>query len=836
MRSLTPAGLALAVALSLAGTAPAQQRPPKVLIDEGGVRVGFPNPSDGSGFKTGFWAPVYVQLTAPGPDRVTRADGDIVVSTTDSDDMENVYRVPLPPMEPKEQTTVLTYVRPGATGSEITVTIKANDGRTLAYQRAGRGGFAPAPPGTFLYVTAGADSTPLRRALRPQKAAPAEGGVPQVEDVGEGGEDADALTTFSHVNQVHDLPTRWFGYDPVDVLILETGGNPSFVQQLLDDRANRKEALAEWVHRGGRLVISVGHNHQLVNALLEQLQVINCSVHGTVPKSGLDSVPRWANVNERFVPRPPRNKEQADRGEPVIELAKIDIQPRKNVQNLLDEVDQKTRERWPVIVQAPSGLGRVVLIDFDLDKGPFTDWEGQNRFWQKLNAELRPGQAGGKVQNNPNMAMGGMPGWDQAHSDVGSLMQDRLEAFTEVPVISFGWVALFILLYIVVVGPLDYLFLKKVVKRLELTWITFPTVVLVVSALAYVSAYYLKGNDLRINKVDLVDVVAELPDGDAAQPRLAQGTKAYGSTWFTVFSPRIQNYTIGVEPAAAAWVPEADKQAPANPHSAVVTWMGRPENSYGGTGRSAGSPSLFRRAYEYAPDAAGLKGVPIQVWSTKSFTASWQAALSEDRPLFQAELTRVTGRTGEQLTGTVTSQLPVELEDAVLLYRNTRYPLPPRGGRLPPGVPCKLDPPLAVGGPGNPQAALEEYFRDAQVITNLNPWAGNPRFREGNRMESAAPNMKSLMFGDKDSNGGHARNMTLRRLEESWRLNRPEEAVVVGRVPRAEDAAETVSLGGASPSRLWLGQLPDSGEQRPPLAGKLCQETYVRVFIPVATK
>ena len=32
------------------------------------------------------------------------------------------------------------------------------------------------------------------------------------------------------------------------------------------------------------------------------------------------------------------------------------------------------------------------------------------------------------------------------------------------------------------IGPLDYLFLKKVVKKLELTWITFPTVVLVVSA------------------------------------------------------------------------------------------------------------------------------------------------------------------------------------------------------------------------------------------------------------------------------------------------------------------------------------------------------------------
>ena len=51
--------------------------------------------------------------------------------------------------------------------------------------------------------------------------------------------------------------------------------------------------------------------------------------------------------------------------------------------------------------------------------------------------------------------------------------------------------ALQILIYIIIVGPLDYLVLKKLMKRLtghermEWTWITFPTVVLVVSIGAY---------------------------------------------------------------------------------------------------------------------------------------------------------------------------------------------------------------------------------------------------------------------------------------------------------------------------------------------------------------
>ena len=37
---------------------------------------------------------------------------------------------------------------------------------------------------------------------------------------------------------------------------------------------------------------------------------------------------------------------------------------------------------------------------------------------------------------------------------------------------------------------------------MELTWITFPTIVVTVSLLAYYAAYVLKGNDLLVNKVD----------------------------------------------------------------------------------------------------------------------------------------------------------------------------------------------------------------------------------------------------------------------------------------------------------------------------------------------
>ena len=68
------------------------------------------------------------------------------------------------------------------------------------------------------------------------------------------------------------------------------------------------------------------------------------------------------------------------------------------------------------------------------------------------------------------------------HDEFTGALQGSLDFFEGVPVVSFGWVALFILIYIILIGPVDYLFLKKVVKRLEWTWVTFPVIVITVSA------------------------------------------------------------------------------------------------------------------------------------------------------------------------------------------------------------------------------------------------------------------------------------------------------------------------------------------------------------------
>src|SRR5262249_29989775 len=272
---------------------------------------------------------------------------------------------------------------------------------------------------------------------------------------------------------------------------------------------------------------------------------------------------------------------------------------------------------------------------------PFTQWKGQAAFWETLIRESGPAYTT-SVQKDDLLGT--------VHSandpEILGQMQRGLEVFEGIPIISFWWVALFILLYIIVVGPLDYFLLKRVVKRLELTWITFPVVVITVSAAAYFTAYSLKGHDQKINKLDLVDIDMHT-------------STVQGKTWFAIFSPRIQNYSVSVEPAEN-WGLRKDKDLPPTP---LVSWMGS---------ASKGRQSLFRRSYDYEPAAAGLDHVPIQVWATKHFQATWQAPIDPASPPIKANLG---SRDSNEIHGEITNNLPVALQDVYLIYGKNVYPL-----------------------------------------------------------------------------------------------------------------------------------------------------------------
>ena len=240
-----------------------------------------------------------------------------------------------------------------------------------------------------------------------------------------------------------------------------------------------------------------------------------------------------------------------------------------------------------------------------------------------------------------------------------------LEQFPGVKLIPFGWVAFFIFLYILLIGPGDYFFLKKVLKRMELTWITFPTIVVAVSLLAYYAAYLLKGNELLVNQVDVVDV--DQVDG-----------LVRGSTWASMFSPQNRDYNdpcrsrcrwTTTPPRRQSGTERRAARAPARDqrHDELVQLA---RGSVRCHGELQPAVQLRRQRLRVRSRPAGvekLEGVRIPIWSTKCVTARWFGPAGTPgrcRP-------RPVGT--DRLAGTVTNRLDIPLEDAILAFGKQVY-------------------------------------------------------------------------------------------------------------------------------------------------------------------
>lgn len=790
--------LSCSLVLILAPAAQAQQ-PLRVKIDRDKVMVGFQKSGESATglFLPGMWTTLYVPLVeaADGPiilhvgkDGVAR--GELIVECGDNHDVQTTLTVPF--RLSKQDLRILTYIKPAGRAPQIKLTIKTKE-QTVSTQ-------VEHPTSLnlseHLYIVLGDSPPQLTSALRRMSGNP----------------EPNAETRGRHAGfeiDVERMPTQWYGYSGVDLVVLTTE-NDKFLEKLLEKRDQPQiRALAEWVKRGGRLLVSVSwRNQHLVERLLK-LPAWQPALPEIVPANAqvklrsLFSVQRPGAKAEPFVPV----------GAETFVLPHL--QRHDQVEVMIKEEPQPgfTKEETPILARFPYGLGSVSLLALDVTKEPFTKWSGNIDFWETLVTRLAPrgprdGQAGGRDFGQPG-------------NDLTSLLYDQLDHF-DTPPISFGWVAFFILLYILVVGPLDYIILKKVFKRLEWTWVTFPAIVLGVSATAYFTAYAIKGSDQKINQLDLIDI--DLRTDLDANGRTKQAY-VYGTSWFMIFSPRIDNYTVGLMPALPAWQEGAKADTPG-----LVSWQGKRESERGPTGGPRGQV-WHRRAYEYArqdatdPDSRliGLKDVPIPVWTSKAFTATWEAQPAQ-LP-FAAKLEYDPDNRDRPLFGTIQSRLPVNLEDVVLIYGKKWLSLQP----------------LRAGA--EPQRVVWE------VPLDFNQWAGDARhggWHPGMHDQQFHPTAvaKTFLFHEACDLEKTWRNHELRMLDQSWRLrdawqrdSKIREAILVARLPRSSGSAESLTEAKERlPTHLWIHGLPDGQAARPKLSGTLNHETFIRVYLPVTPK
>ena len=218
---------------------------------------------------------------------------------------------------------------------------------------------------------------------------------------------------------------------------------------------------------------------------------------------------------------------------------------------------------------------------------------------------------------------------------------------------SFWLVALLLCAYLVLIGPADYFFLRKCTRRMELTWITFPGIVILVSLAAWLLAVWFRGSEVRMNQVDLVDV-----DTASGWTR--------GTTWATVFSPRTRTFDLSARPL----LPGTSRQPAAAPCDRLVGAGGQLAGRHGPANRRAtalaGALRLLAGAGSDGPRAGarGVDQVALRAWQGRIAASPVQIDLKEEDKF---------------LTGTVTNRLPCRLTHCLLAYQGLAYELGKEG-------------------------------------------------------------------------------------------------------------------------------------------------------------
>ncbi len=418
------------------------------------------------------------------------------------------------------------------------------------------------------------------------------------------------------------LPTHWLGYDGIDWLVLSTS-NPEIYRPLTSDSAQRR-AIDDWIARGGKLLLAVGSQ-------APELLAPEGALAGLAPG-------RW--VENYRLSLTGAIEEFSGTKQPLAAAAASDgfeLQvPRLEVS---DGVVVCREADLPLVVRQARGFGQVMFAGLDLNQSPLADWKGRTALLARLLD--RPSN----LADDDPLRRQGRVTW-LGLTDLSAQLRGALDQFAGIELIPFAVVAGLILAYVALIGPVDYWVVTKVFRRPELTWLTFPLIVLVTCLGAYGYAVWKKGSSLRANQVDLVDV--DLASG------LVRGT-----SWANVFSPQASSFDVRFGPARAAGEP--DPAAPTfQPRETLVSWFGLPGTGFGGMDALGVEGALGTDQYRASPKLDALIELPLQVWSTKSLVTRWTA---EDPGLIAAALE---AGTDEVPLGVITNRSPFTWENGLL--------------------------------------------------------------------------------------------------------------------------------------------------------------------------
>jgi hypothetical protein len=300
----------------------------------------------------------------------------------------------------------------------------------------------------------------------------------------------------------------------------------------------------------------------------------------------------------------------------------------------------------PLLSAISLGGGRVTFLGADLASDPLRGWDGSAQLLGRLVPD-----------NRLALQFNGGPPIDQ---ELGAMLSQALSNIPSLEVPPAELLILVIVAYILLIGPISYIVLRRRDRR-DLAWVTAPLLVLVFSAGTYGIGWTLKGSQVIVNELDIVRIAA---GSDAALVQSYAG----------VFSPSRSSYDLTV-------------------HADALLSGVNANNLFGGAA-GPGQQVSAQYAIEQG-NPAHLRGLAVSVFGL-------QAIRSDAVVAYQPDLEVTWQLDGQVVTGTVhnTSQHPVE--DVAVIAQGSGLMV----GTLQPGA--RRD--FRVSSNGNGSPASEQVY------------------------------------------------------------------------------------------------------------------------------
>jgi len=292
---------------------------------------------------------------------------------------------------------------------------------------------------------------------------------------------------------LQDIPERKEVLDNFRILVFNNADTSLMTKE-------QKTALISWIEDGGILIVGTGANGNKTLSGLSS-EILPLQAGNIISINSVDELSRIAD-----------NK-LADNSTLQIMDFRTDV-GKFVVQG----------EEHNLVWKHQIGKGYIFVSAFDLGLEPIVNWVGNKTFWGNLLLQHLDSGTVAELEE-PEMQR------KTAYSmDTYYQVRDALSRIAAMEMPDFASLLILLLVYLVIVGPVNYIILKKLDKR-EWAWFTIPMIVILFSAGIYTMGYAKKGNEVITNTISAVKLNS-------------RSSSAQVDTYVGVFIPKKGDYTV----------------------------------------------------------------------------------------------------------------------------------------------------------------------------------------------------------------------------------------------------------------------------------------------------